>query len=145
MWLFWIHLYMCLPVSCASNLHFSMEVFSQVSYYTSFSRNSWDLSSSRANQKSKSVVSVGLEDNFCSDEAVGGSSTKRRWLYRRREDGLSPQSLWKVRGNQRIPIVKAQWISLQIPNPTCRLLLFPHRWPKFCIKDLVRLWIQLAV
>lgn len=49
-----------------------MEVFSQVSYYTSFSRNSWDLSSSRANQKSKSVVSVGLEDNFCSDEAVGG-------------------------------------------------------------------------
>lgn len=62
---------MCLPVSCASNLHFSMEVFSQVSYYTSFSRNSWDLASSRANQKSKSVVSVGLEDNFCSDEAVG--------------------------------------------------------------------------
>lgn len=97
-----------------------------------------------------SVVRVELEDSFCSDKAVGrgwgeglpqgsnGFDRAGRMDYHHSPHG-------RFRENQRILVLRVCWIPLQIPIPTSVLLLFPHQCPKFCIKELGKLWIQLAV
>ena len=62
----------------------------------------------------------------------------------RRGDGAS-WPLWQVHGKPGDLYPQSLLEPPQIGIPTPRLLLFPNQCSKCCTKDVVRLWIQLAM